>query len=212
MIYDKDIALQTAQFLLQIKAIKLNSANPFLWSSGWKSPIYCDNRKILSFPRIRTYIREQICKIILEELPNADYIAGVATGGIAIGALVAQQLDKPFIYVRPPKSHGLKNKIEGVIDDNSTVVVVEDLISTGKSSLEVVKTLESENHKVKGMVSIFDYGFNAAVENFKSANCKLYSLSNYDVLLENALNERYIASEELKALNQWREEPENWGK
>ncbi|PID95459.1 MAG: orotate phosphoribosyltransferase [Bacteroidetes bacterium] len=212
MIYDKDIALQTAQFLLQIKAIKLNSTNPFLWSSGWKSPIYCDNRKILSFPRIRTYIREQIAKIILEEHPNADYVAGVATGGIAIGALVAQQLDKPFVYVRPPKSHGLKNAIEGVIEENSSVVVVEDLVSTGKSSLEVVKVLESEGHKVKGMISIFDYGFELAVNNFTAANCQLYSLSNYNTLLEIALTERHIAPEELHILNQWRIEPDKWGK
>jgi len=168
MIMNKDTAKKTAELLLQIKAIKLQPNDPFTWASGWKSPIYCDNRTTLSFPKIRTYLRENLAKIIEQEYGKPDVIAGVATGAIAIGVLVAQQLNVPFIYVRPePKSHGRKNQIEGFLEKNKSVVVVEDLISTGKSSLNAVEALREEGVNVKGMVAIFSYGFELATKNFE---------------------------------------------
>jgi len=211
MIKNKDTAKKTAELLLQIKAIKLQPNEPFTWASGWKSPIYCDNRTTLSFPTIRNYIREKLAQIIEEEYGKPDVIAGVATGAIAIGVLVAQHLNIPFIYVRPePKSHGRKNQVEGLLEKNQKVVVVEDLISTGKSSLNAVKALKEEGAIVKGMVAIFSYGFDIADENFKKENVKLTTLSDYDNLLEQTFDSNYISKKELETLKQWRENPAEW--
>ncbi len=211
MIINKDTAKKTAELLLQIKAIKLQPNEPFTWASGWKSPIYCDNRTTLSFPKIRNYLRENLANIIEEEYGKPDVIAGVATGAIAIGVLVAQHLNVPFIYVRPePKSHGRKNQIEGFLDKNKNVVVVEDLISTGKSSLNAVKALKEEGANVKGMVAIFNYGFDLATENFKKEDVKLTTLSDYDHLLEQTFDTNYISENELETLKQWRENPAKW--
>ena len=214
MIMNKDTAKKTAELLLQIKAIKLQPKEPFTWASGWKSPIYCDNRTTLSFPKIRNYISENLAKIIEEEYGKPDVIAGVATGAIAIGILVAQQLNVPFIYVRPePKQHGRKNQIEGLLEKNKNIVVVEDLISTGKSSLNAVKALrEVEGTNVKGMVAIFSYGFDIAAKNFEDANLKLNTLSDYDHLLEQSLDSKYITEKELETLQQWRGNPSTWKK
>nr|MBC8146473.1 orotate phosphoribosyltransferase [Bacteroidota bacterium] len=185
---NKEVALKTAEFLLQIKAIKLDNSNPFTWASGWKSPIYCDNRKTLSYPQIRNNIRQELVNIINEEFGDVDVIAGVATAGIAQGVLVAQDLGKPFVYVRSSsKDHGLENKIEGDVNSGQSVVVVEDLVSTGGSSLNAVKALEEAGCKVKGMVAIFTYGFDTAEDNFKKAKCKLFTLSNYETLIKQAL-------------------------
>ena len=211
MIMNKDTAKKTAELLLQIKAIKLQPNDPFTWASGWKSPIYCDNRTTLSFPKIRTYLRENLAKIIEQEYGKPDVIAGVATGAIAIGVLVAQQLNVPFIYVRPePKSHGRKNQIEGFLEKNKSVVVVEDLISTGKSSLNAVEALREEGVNVKGMVAIFSYGFELATKNFEAANVKLNTLSDYNHLLEQSFDSNYISKNELFTLQQWRENPSEW--
>lgn len=211
MIKHKDTAKKTAELLLQIKAIKLQPNEPFTWASGWKSPIYCDNRTTLSFPPIRNYLRENLAKIIEEEYGKPDVIAGVATGAIAIGVLVAQYLNVPFIYVRPePKSHGRKNQVEGFLDKNKNVVVVEDLISTGKSSLNAVKALKEEGARVKGMVAIFSYGFEIADKNFEKENVKLITLSDYDNLLEQTFDNRYISEEELGTLKEWRKDPSQW--
>ncbi|WP_372793596.1 orotate phosphoribosyltransferase [Lutibacter sp.] len=212
MIMNKDTAKKTAELLLQIKAIKLQPNDPFTWASGWKSPIYCDNRTTLSFPEIRNYLSENLAKIIEVEYGKPDVIAGVATGAIAIGVLVAQQLNVPFIYVRPEaKEHGRKNQIEGLLEKNKNVVVVEDLISTGKSSLNAIKALkEVEGTNVKGMVAIFSYGFDIATKNFKKANVSLNTLSNYDYLLEQSLDSNYISEKELETLKQWRENPSEW--
>ena len=211
MIKNKDTAKKTAELLLQIKAIKLQPNEPFTWASGWKSPIYCDNRTTLSFPQIRTYLRENLANIIEQEYGKPDVIAGVATGAIAIGVLVAQYLNVPFIYVRPePKKHGRKNQVEGLLEKNKNVVVVEDLISTGKSSLNAVKALKEEGANVKGMVAIFSYGFKTAAENFEKADVKLNVLSDYDHLLEQSLDSNYISQKELRTLQQWRENPSKW--
>jgi orotate phosphoribosyltransferase len=208
---NKDTAKKTAELLLQIKAIKLEPNDPFKWASGWNSPIYCDNRTTLSFPKIRNYLRENLANIIEQEYGKPDVIAGVATGAIAIGVLVAQHLNVPFIYVRPePKSHGRKNQIEGFLDKNKNVVVVEDLISTGKSSLNAVKALKEEGANVKGMVAIFNYGFDIAAENFKNADVKLITLSDYDHLLEQSLDSKYISEKELETLKNWRKNPSEW--
>jgi len=211
MIMSKDTAKKTAELLLQIKAIKLQPNEPFNWASGWKSPIYCDNRTTLSFPQIRNYLKENLAKLIEKEYGKPDVIAGVATGAIAIGVLVAQHLNIPFIYVRPePKSHGRKNQIEGYLEDNKNVVVVEDLISTGKSSLNAVIALKEAGANVKGMVAIFSYGFNVALTNFKKANIKLNTLSDYDHLLEQSLDSNYISKNDLKTLQEWRLNPDIW--
>ncbi len=211
MIMNKDTAKKTAELLLQIKAIKLQTNDPFTWASGWKSPIYCDNRATLSFPQIRTYLREHLAEIIEIEYGKPDVIAGVATGAIAIGVLVAQYLNLPFIYVRPEaKSHGRKNQIEGYLENNKNVVVVEDLISTGKSSLNAVKALKKTGANVKGMVAIFSYGFNIADRNFKKAGVNLTTLSDYNHLLEQALESKYITENELETLQQWRKNPSKW--
>ncbi len=213
MIFDKNTAKKTAELLLSIKAIKLQPEEPFTWASGWKSPIYCDNRVTLSYVPIRNYIRENLSKIITDKYGKPDVIAGVATGAIAIGVLVAQDLGVPFIYVRPePKKHGRKNQIEGFLDSGQSVVVVEDLISTGKSSLNAVKALKEADATVKGMVAIFSYGFEIAEKNFKKLNLELTTLSNYDSLLEQALDSNYISEKYLYDLNIWRKNPSEWGK
>ena len=211
MIFHKETAKKTAELLLQINAIKLQPKNPFTWVSGWKSPIYCDNRIVLSYPSIRNYAREQIGKFIEKEYGKPDVIAGVATGAIGIGVLVAEYLGLPFIYVRPEaKKHGRKNQIEGYVESGQNVVVVEDLISTGKSSLNAVKALREANLNVKGMVALFTYGFKIAEDNFKKNEVTLHTLSSYSNLLEQALETHYISETELKTLSTWNENPSKW--
>lgn len=208
-----DPAVKVAEFLLQIKAIKLQPENPFTWASGWKSPIYCDNRKTLSYPQIRTYIRQQFVETINSHFAKPDVIAGVATGGIAQGALVAQELGLPFVYVRSEaKKHGLTNMIEGDVESGQTVVVIEDLISTGGSSLKAVNALREKGCNVKGMVAIFTYGFNEALKNFEEAKCTLKTLSNYSTLIDTAVNKGYINESSVANLNEWRNNPAEWGK
>ncbi len=211
MIFNKETAKKTAELLLQINAIKLSPKEPFTWASGWKSPIYCDNRIILSYPMIRTYIRETMAKHIEDKYGKPDVIAGVATGAIGIGALVSEYLNLPFIYVRPEaKKHGRKNQIEGFAEKGQNVVVIEDLISTGKSSLNAVKALKEEGLKVKGMVAIFTYGFDVASENFKAEDIELYTLGNYENLLEQALDTHYITEKEQDILALWNANPSKW--
>lgn len=211
MILNKETAQKTAELLLQINAIKLQPQNPFQWASGWKSPIYCDNRITLSFPVIRNYIREQIARQIETLYGKPDIIAGVATGAIGIGMLVADYLNVPFCYVRPEaKKHGRQNKIEGLVEANQTVVVVEDLISTGKSSLAAVEALQEAKMNVKGMVAIFTYGFEVAEKNFQKADISLHTLSNYSEIVLQAERSGYINSEESALLSQWRNDPANW--
>lgn len=202
-----------AEFLLKIKAIKLQPENPFQWASGWNSPIYCDNRKTLSYPEIRTYIRDCFSNEITKNYSKPDIIAGVATGGIALGALVAQELELPFCYVRAQaKSHGLNNSIEGAIEAGQDVVVIEDLISSGKSSLNAVADLREAGLNVIGMGAIFSYGFNIADDNFKNANCELFTLTNYSTLLDIALASNYISSDAITPLEEWRSSPSTWKK
>ena len=213
MILDKETALKTAELLLQIKAIKLDAQQGFKWASGWNSPIYCDNRIILSYPPIRNFVREHMARQTEQLYGKADVIAGVATGAIGIGMLVAEYLSLPFAYVRPEaKSHGRQNQIEGKVEEGQRVVVIEDLISTGNSSLNAVKALQAENLQVKGMLAIFSYGFDTATENFKKANIELHTLSNYDYLLEVALKTNYINQAESDLLQTWRKDPANWKK
>lgn len=211
MILNKETAQKTAELLLQINAIKLQPQNPFLWASGWHSPIYCDNRILLSYPSIRNYVRENIARQIENLYGKPDVIAGVATGAIGIGMLVADYLNLPFIYVRPEaKSHGRQNQIEGKIEPNQSVVVVEDLISTGNSSLNAVKALNDAGVNVKGMIAIFTYGFNVADENFKKATIDLHTLSDYNHLLSQAEKNNYISKKDIEALRSWKENPEKW--
>jgi len=211
MILDLTTAKKTVELLLQINAIKLNPKNPFTWASGWKSPIYCDNRVILSYPKIRVFFREQISKQIKELHGKPDIIAGVATGAIGIGMLVADIMNLPFIYVRPnSKKHGRKNQIEGSYEKEQNVVVIEDLISTGNSSLVAVDALREAELKVKGMISIFTYGFPISYENFKKKNVELHTLSSYDILLEQALSTDYINEKDFKILSKWRKNPQDW--
>jgi orotate phosphoribosyltransferase len=212
MIFNTDTAKKTAELLLQINAIKLNPKNPFTWASGWKSPIYCDNRITLSFPPIRNYIREEFSKHIEKEFGKPDVIAGVATGAIGIGVLVAEYMGLPFVYVRPePKKHGRQNQIEGFLQKGQNVVVVEDLISTGNSSLMAVEALRAAGANVKGMVAIFTYGFDVSVQNFKSANVNLHTLGNYNTLLELAVSKQYITEAEQETLKEWSKSPSTWG-
>ncbi|MEO6838670.1 MAG: orotate phosphoribosyltransferase [Ginsengibacter sp.] len=200
-----------AEKLLQINAIKLSIHQPFTWASGWKSPIYCDNRKALSFPFIRDFIKSEMCNIIFQSFENADMIAGVATAGIPWGAMAADQLKLPYIYVRPkPKEHGLGNQVEGYYEAGKKVVVVEDLISTGKSSLQVVDVLKSEGLEVEGMVSIFTYGFKTAKKAFEKYNLTLKSLTDYDSLIDLAIEKHSISETDQKALLNWRQDPSNW--
>ncbi|MBE9583543.1 orotate phosphoribosyltransferase [Mucilaginibacter sp. JRF] len=203
---------QVAEFLLQIKAIKLQPNNPFTWASGWKSPIYCDNRITLSHPSIRTYIRQRLSALIQEEFGAVGCIAGVATAGIPQGALVAQELGLPFVYVRAKaKEHGRGNLIEGDVLTGKRVVVIEDLISTGKSSLQAVEALRDAEYDVAGLAAIFSYGFDVATENFKEARCPFFTLSNYGALLKYAEEHQYILPADVELLKQWRSNPENWG-
>jgi len=211
MNFDQETADRIAANLLQIKAVKLNNAQPFVWASGLKSPIYCDNRITLSYPKIRTYIRQQMSKAITEHFGNVDVIAGVATAGIPQGALVAQELGLPFAYVRSSaKDHGLTNLIEGVVSSGQTVVVIEDLVSTGKSSLQAVEALRAIGAKVAGMVAIFSYGLPIAEQNFAAANCKLITLSDYDALIGKAAEEEYISKKDEASLRDWRKDPKEW--
>jgi len=203
---------KTAEYLLQIKAIKLQPSNPFTWASGWKSPIYCDNRKTLSFPEVRSFIRDSFCELIRELYPDAGLIAGVATGAVAHGALVADKSGLPFIYVRSEaKEHGLGNQIEGYYEKGQKVVVIEDLISTGGSSLNAVKALRDSGCEVLGMVAIFTYEFKKAKDAFAAQNCRLNTLSNYSALVETAVRTGYIGQAEVETLKQWRLDPANWG-
>ncbi|MFC6877598.1 orotate phosphoribosyltransferase [Flavobacterium myungsuense] len=212
MIFNKETAEKTAELLLQINAIKLNPKNPFTWASGWKSPIYCDNRLTLSFPAIRNFIREEFSKNIEKQFGKPDVIAGVATGAIGIGMLVAEYMGLPFVYVRPePKKHGRKNQVEGFLHKGQSVVVVEDLISTGNSSLLAVEALREAGANVKGMVAIFTYGFAVAEENFKKAHVDLYTLSSYQNLLNLAVNKKYITEKEEAVLKEWNADPAAWG-
>tara|TARA_B110000503_G_scaffold139006_1_gene226330 strand:- start:9270 stop:9914 length:645 start_codon:yes stop_codon:yes gene_type:complete len=211
MIFNKSTAKKTAEVLLQINAIKLNPRDPFTWASGWKSPIYCDNRMVLSFPAVRNYIKEEIAKNLENEFGKPDVIAGVATGAIGIGALVAEFLGLPFVYVRPEaKKHGRQNQIEGFIEKGQNVVVIEDLISTGNSSLVAVDALKAVGVNVKGMVAIFTYGFDISKENFKTNNVNLFTLSNYESLLEQALDTNFINQKEVEVLSKWNINPSEW--
>ncbi|MFC7443577.1 Orotate phosphoribosyltransferase [Mesoflavibacter sp. HG96] len=211
MIIDKHIARQTAKVLLQVNAIKLQPQQPFTWASGWKSPIYCDNRIILSFPPVRNYVREEMAKFLESHYGKPDVIAGVATGAIGIGMLVAEYLGVPFIYVRPEaKSHGRQNQIEGYVESGQNVVVIEDLISTGKSSLNAVKALKDANLNVKGMIAIFSYGFEVAKNNFEKEHITLHTLSNYQHLLEEAAATNYITEAEIETLSKWNANPSVW--
>jgi orotate phosphoribosyltransferase len=207
----KNIESLIAEKLLQINAIKLNPANPFTWASGWKSPIYCDNRKILSFPEVRDLIKNEFVALLKDKFGTADVIAGVATGAIAHGALVADLLKLPFVYIRSSsKSHGLENLIEGVLLPGQKVIVIEDLISTGGSSIKAVEAIREKNAEVLGMLAIFSYGFEHADENFKKANCQLYTLTDYNCLLKIAIETGYIQENQLASLNDWRIQPDKW--
>ena len=211
MILNKNSAVKIAESLLQIKAIKLNPTNPFQWASGWNSPIYCDNRKTLSYPKVRTFIRQQFVDAINERYPNAEVIAGVATGGIALGALVAEAMGLPFAYVRSAsKGHGMQNMIEGDLDKNQKVVVIEDLISTGGSSLKAVAALREHGCDILGMVAIFTYGFDIANANFKENKCDLVTLSDYDSMLTAAVKANYISETAQESLSEWRKMPDTW--
>ncbi|MCE2743117.1 MAG: orotate phosphoribosyltransferase [Fluviicola sp.] len=206
MILNNEKALKVAEFLLQIKAVKLEPNNPFTWASGWKSPIYCDNRVTLSFPNIRTFIRQGYAESIVEKFGKPDIIAGVATGGIAQGALVAQELGVPFIYVRSSaKEHGMGNQIEGFYEEGKKVVVIEDLISTGGSSIKAIEALKSAGLDVKGLVAIFTYGFEQAKINFENAECPFITLTSYDILIEQALKQDFITVNDLDSLREWKE-------
>jgi len=213
MIFNKDTAEKTAELLLQINAIKLNPRNPFTWASGWNSPIYCDNRITLSFPAVRNYIRDEFSKNIEKQFGKPDVIAGVATGAIGIGILVAESMGLPFVYVRPePKKHGRLNQVEGYLQKGQNVIVVEDLISTGNSSLLAVEALKEAGANVKGMAAIFSYGFAIASDNFQNARVDLFTLSNYENLLPLAVAKKYITEEEEITLQEWRKNPSTWGK
>jgi orotate phosphoribosyltransferase len=211
MVLNKDTAKKTAELLLQINAIKLEPENPFTWASGWKSPIYCDNRIMLSYPKIRNYVGEEMAKQVETLYGKPDVIAGVATGAIGIGILVAEAMGLPFIYVRPePKSHGRQNQIEGYLEPGQNVVVIEDLISTGKSSLNAVRALKAKQANVKGMVAIFTYGFATATDNFSNEDVELHTLSDYDHLIEQASETNYIKESHLQTLLQWKTNPQQW--
>ncbi|MFB6257674.1 MAG: orotate phosphoribosyltransferase [Flavobacteriales bacterium] len=208
-----DTAAKVAEFLLRIKAVELAPNKPFRWSSGLLSPIYCDNRKVLSHPRIRTHIRQQLSERVQEEFGKPDAIVGVATGGIAIGALLAQELGIPFAYVRSePKGHGKENVIEGDLEKRAGIVVIEDLISTGKSSLHAVQNLKDEGYRVKGLAAIFSYGFEEAAERFREAECRFTVLTDHETLIRKASDQGTVSKEELETLEDWRKDPVEWGK
>ena len=200
-----------AEKLLKIKAIKVQPANPFTWASGWKSPIYCDNRKTLSYPQIRTFIKLELARLVKEKYADAEVIAGVATGAIAQGAMIADELGLPFVYIRSsPKDHGLENLIEGDLKQGQKVVIIEDLISTGGSSLKAVEAVRKSGCEVVGMLAIFTYDFPVAAEKFKEANVELTALSNYEAVLQHLLNAKQIGEYEMKTLQKWREKPAEW--
>ncbi len=202
-----------AEKLLQVQAVKLSPDQPFTWASGWKSPIYCDNRKVLSFPYVRDFIKSELCSVIFEQYPEATVLAGVATAGIPWGAMAADQLKLPFIYVRPkPKEHGLGNQIEGALEPGQRVLVIEDLISTGKSSLQVVEVLKAAGAEIVGMISIFNYGFEAAASACANAGVKTSSLTNYPTMIELAIEKGLVTAETKETLLNWSKDPANWGK
>lgn len=204
-------ALKVAEFLLKIKAVELSPTTPFTWASGLKSPIYCDNRKTLSYPEIRNFLRDRFSAIALEKFGMPDVVAGVATGGIALGALVAQQLNVPFVYVRSEaKKHGLGNQVEGVLTNGQKVLVIEDLVSTGKSSLNAVAALREAGAEVMGMIAIFTYNFAKATENFTEAKCQLHTLTEYNTLVKQAQQSGYINQEQEQSLHEWKSNPEKW--
>ena len=208
---EQETSMALASFLLQIKAIKLNPANPFTWASGLKSPIYCDNRVTLSYPQVRTFIREGFKNMCLDKFGTPDVIAGVATGGIPQGALVAQELGLPFVYVRSEKkSHGMNNQVEGIINSGQSVVIIEDLVSTGKSSLNAVEALREKGAVIKGMLAIFTYGMDIAAQNFKNNKCELFTLTNYAALIKKAAEENYIRENDLASLIEWKKDPQAW--
>jgi orotate phosphoribosyltransferase len=213
MIYNNLVAREVAEYLLEIKAVVLNPSQPFTWTSGIKSPIYCDNRKTLSFPKVRTFIKTSFADIITDEFKQSGVIAGVATAGIPHGALVADVLNLPFVYVRDkPKGHGLENQIEGKLEKGQKVFVIEDLISTGGSSLKAVEALREAGAEVLGLGAIFTYGFEKSVKAFGQANCKFFTLSNYEILLDKAIEDNYIKPEEKDELINWYKDPEAWRK
>lgn len=211
MIYNNDTAAHIANSLLQIKAIKLNNDEPFTWASGLHSPIYCDNRKALSYPKIRNFIRQELVKAIQDQFGDVDVIAGVATAGIPQGVLVAQELGLPFVYVRSSKKeHGMTNQIEGVLNKGQSVVVIEDLISTGKSSLNAVTALREAGAEVKGMAAIFTYGLKVAEKNFKDVSCSLVVLSDYSTLIKEAVEREFISAKNRDSLLKWSKDPQAW--
>lgn len=211
MILNKEKALKVAEFLLQIKAVKLAPNTPFTWASSWKSPIYCDTRISLSFPTIRTFIRQAYAEAIREQFGKPDVIAGVATGGIPQGVLVAQELGIPFIYVRSaPKGHGMGNQVEGYFEKGQKVVVIEDLISTGGSSLKAIEALKEAGLEVKGLIAVFTYGFSMAEKSFKKIDCPFLTLTSYDVLIKQALQKDYIHESDMASLKEWKKNPESW--
>lgn len=200
-----------AEKLLQVNAVKLNPENPFTWASGWKSPIYCDNRRILSFPFIRDYIKSELCNVVFEKFPGAELLAGVATAGIAWGAMVADQLKLPYVYVRPkPKEHGLGNQVEGYYEPGKKAVVIEDLVSTGKSSLQVVDVLKQAGLEIVGMVSIFTYGFPESEELFRQAGVKYFPLTDYPTLISLASEKGLVSAGQMEILLKWRTDPAGW--
>ena len=208
----KEIKNQFAKMLMDIEAIKLQPNDPFTWASGWKSPIYTDNRKTLSFPRVRSFVKLELCHAIQQQFPEAEAVAGVATGAIAQGALVAEELGLPYAYVRPkPKDHGMGNQVEGQLPKGAKVVVVEDLISTGGSSLKAVEALRQYGVEVVGMVASFTYGFPVAEDAFKAAGVKLITLSDYNAVIEEAATTGYIKEEDKAVLAEWRKDPSVWG-
>lgn len=207
----KKVARLLAEKLLKISALKLQPANPFVWASGWNSPIYTDNRRTLSYPEMRSFIKLELSRLIMENFPEVDAVAGVATGAIAQGALVADELNLPYVYVRStPKDHGLENLIEGDLRPGQKVVVVEDLVSTGKSSLKAVEAIRNAGCEVVGMVALFTYGFPVAEANFAEANVRLLTLSDYSAMLEVALETEYITEDDIETLHNWRTDPANW--
>lgn len=208
-----EISKKVASMLLEIQAIKLNETNPYTWASGWKSPIYCDNRKSLSYPEVRTYIKTALVDAVKDNYANADVIAGVATAGIPQGALIAEELGLPFVYIRSkPKGHGMENLIEGELKQGSKVVVVEDLISTGGSSIKAAKAIKEAGAEVLGMVAIFTYGFDLSLSNFEDAQISLVTLSDYSAMLEIAVESDYITANQVASLSAWRDNPANWGR
>lgn len=211
MIINKETAKKTAELLLKIRAIKLQPNDPFKWASGWKSPIYCDNRIVMSYPSIRNYVREKMANYIEKEYGKPDIIAGVATGAISIGMLVADYMGLPFIYVRPEaKKHGRQNQVEGMLRKGQNVVVIEDLISTGKSSLNAIDALKETGVNIKALIAIFTYGFQISQDNFKKNKIKLHTLSDYDTLLEEAVEINYLSESDVEALSKWKDNPSEW--